>query len=144
MTKSLKWPIVVTACIQLLTAIFHSLSIFIEPIPASDEERTLIELMRTYHMDAGAGFTPTFDTIVKALSSCFSLICLLGGLQNLLILKFDLPKAFIKSFYAINSLIFLTVFLVMGIWTFLPPIVLTGLILMGHLWIIVKIRSLEY
>ena len=65
---------------MLLTAAFHAISLFVKLEPANETERQLIELVTTYRMDAGAGFHPSFGNLMTALSSCFSFLCLLGGL----------------------------------------------------------------
>lgn len=51
---------------QLLTAVFHSLSLFVSPEPANETERQIQTLITTYKIDAGAGFHPTFSNLVTA------------------------------------------------------------------------------
>src|ERR1041385_3962727 len=68
--------------ILLLNTIIHSITLFIQPAPQNEIERQLNHLMTTYHNDFGAGFPPTPQNLFTALSSSFSLLCLLGGLMN--------------------------------------------------------------
>lgn len=129
---------------QFLTAAFHALSLFIKLEPANDTERQLVALLTAYKMDAGAGFNPTFSNLFTALSSCFSFVCLLGGLTlGYLMLKHTEPKL-MRGIIGINVLVFGAIFVVMAVFTFLPPIVCTGLIFINLLaaYIVVpKIRS---
>ena len=66
----------------LLNTVIHSITLFIQPAPQNEIERQLNHLMTTYHNDFGAGFHPTPQNLFTALSSCFSLLCLLGALMN--------------------------------------------------------------
>lgn len=113
---------------MFLTAAFHAISLFVELEPANDTERQLIELVTTYRMDAGAGFHPSFGNLMTALSSCFSFVCLLGGLMlGYLMIKHSEPNV-MKGIIGINLIIFGAIFVMMAVFTFLPPIVCTGLI----------------
>jgi len=113
---------------MLLTGVVHSIGLFINPVPQNEVERQLIDLMNTYKNDFGAGFHPTMGNLFMALSSCFSLLCLLGGLTNAYLLKKKVDAAVMKGFVVINLLVFGICFVMMLVFTFLPPVVLTGLI----------------
>ena len=116
---------------QLITAIVHSLSLFIDVPPANDTEVQLQTLITTYHMSLGAGFSPTYSDLFTALSSCFTFLCLFAGLTNgYLLIKHAEPNL-MKGILAINVAIFGVVFIVMAVFTFLPPIVCTGLIFLN-------------
>ena len=115
---------------MLLNATFHSLSLFFQPEPQNETERQLIQLMTTYRHDLGAGFRPTMANLVTALSSCFSLLCLLGGLMNAYLLKKRVAAGIMRGVVLINLLVFAICFVMMAVFTFLPPIILTGLILL--------------
>lgn len=113
---------------QFITAILHSLSLFINVPPSNDTEAQLQTLVTTYHLNAGAGFAPTYSDLFTALSSCFTFLCLFAGLTNgYLLLKHAEPNL-MKGILAINVAIFGVVFLVMAVFTFLPPIFCTGVI----------------
>ena len=114
---------------QLLTAVFHSISLFVRPEPQNETERQLIVLMTTYKLEAGGGFHPTFSNLFTALSSCFSFVCLLGGLINAYLLRKKADASLVRGITGINVLVFGAVFGVMAVFTFLPPIIMTGLIL---------------
>jgi uncharacterized iron-regulated membrane protein len=118
----------ISAYLMLLTAFFHTLSFFSEPKPANDTEKNLFELMKNYQRDLGLGFTPTTNDLMTGLSACFSLLCLFGGLTNLLLLKKNQDASLLKGILNIELLVFGLLFVLMTIYTFLPPIVLTGLI----------------
>ncbi len=129
---------------QFLTAAFHALSLFIQPEPTNASERQLLDLMTNYRMDAGAGFHPSFSNFMTALSSCFSFVCLLGGLTlGYLMLKHTEPNV-MKGVIAINAIVFGAIFVIMAVFTFLPPIVCTGLIffnLLAAYLVVPKIES---
>lgn len=113
---------------QLLTALIHSISFFVTQIPNNETERQILELMATYKLDMGGGFHPTTANLLTALSSCFSFLCLFAGLTNAYLLKKKMLPELMKGILLINVLVFCAVFVVMAIFTFLPPIILTGLI----------------
>jgi hypothetical protein len=115
---------------MFLTGAIHSVGLFVHPTPANEVERQLIELMTTYKHDLGAGFHPTMGNLFTALSSCFSLLCLLGGLTNAYLLKKKINAEILKGIVWINLLVFGICFVMMLVFTFLPPIVLTGLIVL--------------
>ncbi len=129
---------------QFLTAVLHALSLFIKPEPANDTERQLMTLLNTYELDAGGGFHPTFGNLFLALSSCFSLLCLLGGLTNgWLLLKHAEPNL-MRGIIGLNMLVFGICFAMMVFFTFLPPIICTGLIfinLLAAFMVVPKIES---
>jgi hypothetical protein len=113
---------------QFLTAAFHAVSLFVRSEPTNDSERQLLDLMTNYRMDAGAGFHPSFSNLMTALSSCFTFVCLLGGLTlGYLMIRHTEPNI-MKGIIGINVIIFGAIFVMMAVFTFLPPIVCTGLI----------------
>jgi hypothetical protein len=118
---------------QFLNAVLHSLSFFIEPDLHNDTERQLHELITTYHPDMGAGFHPSFWNLFTALSACFPLLCMLGGLTlGYLLLKQTEPDL-MRGVILINVIIFGVCLAVMAFFTFLPPVVMTGLIFINLL-----------
>lgn len=117
-----------TVVFQLLTAAIHSTSFFVASVPQNETERQLIELMNTYRQDLGAGFQPSTREILTALSSCFTLVYLLGGLSNAFLLRKRAAADILKGIVGINVLIFGACFVIMFFYTFLPPIILTGLV----------------
>ncbi len=128
---------------QLLTGVFHSLSLFLTPEPRNDTERQLLELLTTYRMDAGAGFTPTYYNLMTALSSCFTFLCLFAALVNgYLLIKHTEPHI-MRGIIAINVGVFGFLFVVMAYFTFLPPIVFTGLIFINLLAAFIVVPKIE-
>jgi len=112
---------------QLLNAALHSVSLFVALEPANETERRLIELLNTYHFEMGAGFNPTMSNLFTALSSCFTLLCAFAGAVNAFVLRRDAVEL-MSGILLINIVIFGVCFGVMAVFTFLPPIILTGLI----------------
>jgi hypothetical protein len=111
-----------------LTALIHSLSFFIQPAPQNETERQLLDLLANYKSDLGGGFKRSTKDLFTALSACFSLVCLLGGLTIAYLAHEKTELRILKGVVGINVLIFGICFGLMAVFTFLPPIVLTGLI----------------
>jgi hypothetical protein len=128
---------------QLLTAAIHAITLFVSPEPANDTERQLNQLMTTYRPGLGPVFHPTVASLMTALSSCFSFVCLLGGVTlGYLLLKHAEPKL-MRGIIGINLAVFGAMFGVMLFFTFFPPIVLTGLIVINLLAAFVTVPKIE-
>ena len=112
----------------LLNTVIHTITLFIQPAPQNETERQLIHLMTTYHNDFGAGFHPTPQNLFTALSSCFSLLCLLGALMNAYLVRKRVSSEIMRGVLTIDLLVFGICFVVVAIFTFLLPIILIGLI----------------
>ena len=115
--------------LQFLTAGVHSISFFVAPDLHNDTERQLHELITTYHPDMGAGFHPSFWNLFTALSACFPLLCVLSGLTLGYLLWKKAQPSLIKGILGINVLVFGVTFVVIFVFSFLPPVVCVGLIL---------------
>jgi hypothetical protein len=128
---------------QFLTGIFHSISLFVRPEPTNETEKQLLDLITNYRMDAGAGFHPSYSNLFTALSSCFTFVCLLGGLTlGYMLLKHAEPRI-MRGLIGINLAIFGVIFLVMLVFTFLPPVVCTGLIFINLLAAYIFVPKIE-
>lgn len=112
---------------QLVTGLIHSMSLF-TPMQATNEtEETMLQLMTAHSMDMGAGISRSMMNLFIALSSCFTFLYLLGGINNIFLLNKLTPSS-MKNYLLINTLIFGICFGVMAFLTFLPPILLTGIV----------------
>lgn len=127
MKKYTTW-VKTAAIFQLITAVIHATGLFLKPPPANNTERQLFELMNTYALDLGAGFHRTMGELTVALSACFSLVCLLGGLINGYLVRKKADPEMMKGIITINLVVFGICFGLMAVFTFLPPIILSGLI----------------
>ena len=116
---------------QLLNALGHSLSFLITQVPANETERQLLELMGTYRLDMGAGFRRTTHQLFTAVSACFSLFYLLGGLNNIYCLKTRVDARVLRALLAIQVIVFGIAFGVIVVFAFPPPIVLSGLVFLS-------------
>ena len=116
------------AIFQIITGGIHSLSLFQRLQPQNETEKQLIDLMYNHRMEAGAGFTPSLGDLFLALSSCFTLMYLMGGLINLFLLRHKLSDSLWKGMILIQIIFFGIGFIMMYSFTFLPPIILTGLV----------------
>lgn len=128
---------------QLITGVLHSLSLFIKPEPANETERQMRTLMTAYQMDAGVGFHPTFSNLFVALSSGFTFLCLFAALTNGYLLWKQTESSVMKGIIGINAVIFGAVFAIMAYFTFLPPIILTGLIFINLLAAFIVVPKAE-
>ena len=118
---------------QFVTAALHSLSFIAKPKLRNDTERQIQELVTTYRESMGAGFYPTLWDLFSAMSACFLLLCLLGGLTLGYLLLKDANVNLMRGVILINLIIFSATFVIMSVFTFLPPIVMTGLIALNLL-----------
>src|ERR1041385_6595429 len=114
--------------VLLLNTIIHSITLFIQPGPQNEIERQLVHLMTTYHNDFGAGFHPTPQNLFTALSSSFSLLCLLAALMNAYLVRKRVSTEIMRGVLAIDMLVFGICFVGIAVFTFLLLIILTGLI----------------
>jgi hypothetical protein len=128
MLKRFTFWLWIAVVFQLLTGGIHSISLFVSPTPQNDTERQLIDLMMNYKLDLGAGIHRSTSQLFKALSSCFSLLCLLGALTNIFLLRKKAGADIVRGLVMIQVIVFGICFGVMAILTFLPPIVLSGLV----------------
>ena len=125
----------------LINTLIHTISLFISPPAANETERQLIELLSTYKFDLGLGFHPTFGDMFTALSSCFSFVCLLGALTLGYLMLKGAAADIMKGIIGINVLVFGGIFVVMVVFTFILPIVLSGLIFVNLLAAYISIRA---
>lgn len=87
MLKSYRFWLWLAVVVLLLNALIHSLTLFVEPVPQNETERQLLSLLVSYKQNFGAGFQRSMKEIFIALSACFSLLCLLGGLTLMYLLR---------------------------------------------------------
>jgi len=133
MLKRYRFWLWLAVVILLLNALIHSVTLFLEPAPHDETQRQLFDLMATYKQDFGAGFKRSTKELVTALSACFSFLCLLGGLTLAFLLRKQAELRIMKGVVGIHVLVFGICFAVMVVFTFLPPIILTGLIFLSLL-----------
>ena len=140
MLKRFSFCIWAAIIFQLLTAAFHSLSFIIKPVAANGTEEQMLKLVNTYKMNMGNGIFRTFSQLFNSLSASFTLICLFGGLLNWFLKRKNIPPGIWKGVLLIESIIFGTLFLVVLLFAFLPPMICMGLIFISCVaaWISAK------
>ena len=116
------------AVFQLIAAIIHTITLFITQLPTNETEKQLFSLMDTYRFDFGAGFQRTMGDLLLALSACFSLLCLLGGLLNWYLVHKKAEPGIVQGVININLVVFGILFGLTVVFAFLLPIILAGLI----------------
>ena len=132
------------ACLfQLLTAALHSISFITPPHMENESEVQLHTLMTTYNFDLGGGFHPSMWNLFTAVSTCFLLLCVLSALTNGYLMYKQAGPEIMRGILAINLVIFGVCFLVMAMFSFLPPVVLTGLIFINLLAAFLVLPKLE-
>ena len=118
----------VAAIFQFINAAAHSLSFIFTPTPENETEKQMMDLMSTYVMDMGGGFQRTMQDLTIALSACFPLLYCLGGIISLYLLSQKPGDRILKGVISINLFIFTIAFVLFIIFTFWPPIILSGLV----------------
>ena len=68
------------------------------------------------------------EELMLALSACFTLLYLFGGLVNNFLLRRSQDTNLLRGLLWINVLVFGICFVLMALFTFWPPIILTGLV----------------
>ena len=129
------------AIIQFIAAVMHAIAIFVPIPPKNVTEKQLSTLMDTYKFDLGAGFHRTMGDMVLALSACFSLVCLLGGLLSWYLLRKKAEPEIMKGVITINVIVFGILFALVATLAFLPPIILIGLIFLFLIFSAITIRK---
>ena len=119
------------AIFQFIATIIHAVSLVVSPPPNNETEKQLYTLMDTYKFDFGAGFHRTTNSLTLALSSCFCLVCLLGGLLNWYLLKKGTDPVIMKGVITINLLVFGICLIIVSVFAFWLPIILIGLIVLS-------------
>jgi hypothetical protein len=114
---------------QVLTGIAHTLGMFITVPAANEKEKQLLDLATNYYRDMGMGIQRSNYELTLALSSCFSLLCFFGASSNIYLRK----DTRLKGFLGLQLIFFGTLFGIMLAYTFLPPITLTGAILLFNI-----------
>ncbi|MCA6078865.1 LIC_13387 family protein [Fulvivirga sedimenti] len=118
----------ITAFLQILTALIHASSYLAGFEVRNPTEAQLFELMSTYQANMGGGFSPTYLNLFNALSACFSLLYLFAGLSNLYFLHKNRGAVILDGFVTIQIIVLGFAFMLMALFTFLPPIILTGMV----------------
>lgn len=114
-----------TAFLQIITAVIHAISIFKSP---PTESAQLNDLLATARPDLGPYFHPTQGHVLLAFSACFSFLYFFGGMTLLYLLPKNLSAQIWKGLTSICLLVFGATFVVMLLFSFLTPIILTGLV----------------
>jgi hypothetical protein len=118
------------AIFQFITAIFHSISLFVTLPPNNETEKQLFALMDSYKFDLGTGFHRTMGELTLVFSACLCLVCLLGGLLNWYLLRKKVNPEIMKGVITINLIVFGILLGLTVTFTFLLPIIQTGLIVL--------------
>jgi len=126
--------------LQLITTIFHSLSFINEAKPENETETQLLELMKSYKFDLGLGFFKSINDLMTSFSISFSLLLLFSFCINWFLLKKNVDINIWKGIILINLIIYSLCFLTMIVFTFLPPIICTGLIAISFLLALFSIK----
>lgn len=133
MQKRIVISVRMAAIFQLITAALHSISFFIKPKPTNETERQFLDIMNTYSMDMGVGFNPTFADLHLAMSVSFTLLFLFGGIINLSMINLKVDNRILKTILGASVIIFGICFIVNVLFTFIMPVIFTGLVFIALL-----------
>ena len=125
------WWLGVSVFLQLFTGLLHSLSFFNNPKPGNETEEQLLMLMQSYQMNMGSGFSPTMLDLMNSMSIAFVLLLLSGGVVIWFLLVKKTNPAVMKGISLIYTITYLICFIAMLFLAFLPPVVMTGLIMVS-------------
>lgn len=117
--------------LQFFAAFLHSLSFLSRPVGTNDTEKQLIQLLTSYKQEMGLGISRSTFDVYTGLSTCFCFLCILGGWINLYFLKNNLHALLWKGLLRIQSIVFGAVLVSMVVFTFLPYMVIMGLIVVA-------------
>jgi len=131
MLKRFTFWLWIALVLQLLTGGIHALTLIGTPVAANNTEQQLFDLMTHYRFDLGAGIHRSMWDLFRALSSCFTLLSLLAGLTNIYLLRKKVDPGVIKGLVGIQLVVFAIGFAVIAALTFLPPIILSGLVVLS-------------
>ena len=118
----------IAAILQLFTAGLHSVSFFYKPKPSNETEKQFLDIMNTYSMDMGVGFSPTFADLFLSMSISFALLFLFGGIINLSLINLKADNRILKTVIGASVIIFGIIFIANILLTFIMPVVFTGLV----------------
>ena len=128
MQKRITISVRIAAILQLFTAALHSVSFFVKPQPTNETEKQFLDIMNTYSMDMGVGFSPTFGDLYLSMSISFALLFLFGGIINLSLINLKVDNRILKTILGAGVIIFGIIFIVTVLLTFIMPVVCTGLV----------------
>jgi hypothetical protein len=118
---------------QTLTAMIHSIGFFVTPQGSNETENHMLDLMTNFKMEVGLGMSRTMGELTTGLSACFTMIYMLGAIQNWYLLRKKVDVGLLKGMTGIALLIFGVSFVVMIRFTFFLPILCTGLVFLSLL-----------
>ena len=130
MEGKFKFWFTLSSVMQLLTGIMHCIGLIQKLIPENEKEAKLLDLMSQYQFDLGAGFYRSMEDLFNSFSICFAILFLFAAAINLFLSRQKDLKNARKGILLINLIFFFIVFVVMCRFTFLPPIICTGLIVL--------------
>lgn len=125
--------------LQLLTALFHSLSLLVGMQATNDQEKLLYDLMIDYQFDFGAGFKHSMMDVFTSFSICFTLLLLYSAFLQIHLMISKTPPDIIKGVLLISIITYSICFLAMLFLTFLPPVICMGLILISLITAYIKV-----
>ncbi|SFP91680.1 hypothetical protein SAMN04515674_10754 [Pseudarcicella hirudinis] len=112
-----------------------------KPTAENETERQLLDLFQNYKKDYGAGFVRSTSQLVTGLSACFTMMCLLGGLVLVYLLKKKVSAEIMEGILNIYLVVYGIYLIVTIVFTFLPPIIFIALVFLTLLIAKLKIAK---
>ncbi len=127
--------------LQLLTALFHSLSLIADKQANNEQEKLLFDLMTNYQFDFGAGFKRSMMNLYTSFSICFTLLLLNSAFLHIHLMRSKISPDILKGVLLISIITYSLCFLAMLFLTFLPPVICIGLILISLIMAYTKLKG---
>ncbi len=131
----------VSIVIQYLTGIFHIIGFLTNPDPANEQEKQLFDLMKNYQFDLGVGFHRSMKNLMDSFSLSFALLLFFTATLLWYLLKNNINHHTMKGAILLSTGMYAICFIIMSLYTFLPPVVCTGLIVLTLTIALFKLSS---
>ena len=130
----------IASWLTVITGILH-LSTLLAPVtPKNETEEQLLSLMREYKFDLGGGIERSIHEIMTGLSAGFGIFIVFAGVLNLFLFG---RGSFFQNRNIVIANIFLWTILLVIVWIFFfwPPMILTSLCWIFYLLAYLGMRS---
>lgn len=133
MLRRYRFWLIAAVIFQFLAGATHTVTLFINPEPTSDQEKRLWEMVNTFKPEVGPWFHPSFGDLITAFSSCFSFTCLLGAFTLGYLIFKGADLRILRGITMINLIIFGALLGVTLWFTFILPVTFAALIFINLL-----------
>jgi len=116
----------VASYLMILIGLMHSIGHFVQPPPANETEKQLLDLMKNYHILKPGALNRTMFEILRCFSWSFSLFSISMGVLGIFLLRQKIEAKILKKIFFL-IFVFVSLFVVVNLrYSILVPIVLYG------------------